>query len=190
MSTPVLHVLAGPNGSGKSSFVQGHLGPATRLHFINADAIAADRWPGDEEAHAYEASRAAADERQQAIAARQSFVTETVFSHLSKGELVVQALAAGYRVELHVMLVPEDVAVMRVEFRVSEGGHSVPTEKIRGRYRRLWALVAAARAIAHRTTFYDNSTAKEFRKVAVYEYGQPVGIPDWPSWTPQELSGD
>lgn len=167
------------------------MGPATDLPFINADAIAAAQWPGEEEAHAYEAAQVAAAARDQAIDSRRSFITETVFSHPSKVELVEQAIRAGYRVELHVMLLPEDVTIARVEYRVDEGGHTVPPEKIRERYQRLWGLVAEARSIAHRVTFYDNSRADEpFRPVAVFEHGQAVGEPDWPVWTPEELTAE
>ena len=188
MSTPLLSVLAGPNGSGKSTFVHAVLEPATGLPFVNADEIAGARWPGEEEAHAYDASRAAATARAQAIAERRSFITETVFSHPSKVALLEQATRAGYRVELHVMLIPEDVAVARVAYRVSTGGHTVPPDKIRERYRRLWGLVVDARGIVHRATFYDNSSSKPFQPVAVYERGHPVGTPTWPTWTPAKLA--
>ena len=187
MSTPLLYILAGPNGSGKSEFARRVLEPATFLPFVNADAIAAERWPGAEETHAYDASLAAAAVRDQAITERRSFITETVFSHPSKVALVEQALRAGYRVEMHVMLIPEDLAVARVAYRVSHGGHSVPADKIRERFRRLWALVAQARAVVHRATFYDNSRSKPFRTVAVSERGHPVGPTDWPVWTPDVL---
>ena len=60
MSTPVLHLLAGPNGSGKTTFYEQVVAPATHLPFVNADHIAADRWPGEELQHGHEASRHAA----------------------------------------------------------------------------------------------------------------------------------
>lgn len=189
MSTPLLHVLAGPNGSGKSTFVREALGPITRLPFVNADEIAAQRWPGQAEQHAYDASAAAAQARDQAIAERRSFIAETVFSHPSKVDLIGRAVAAGYLVELHVMLVPEDLAVARVAHRVALGGHTVPEHKVRQRYRRLWELVVQARPIVDRTTFYDNTaSARPFRAVAVYERGRLVGTPAWPVWTPLEIT--
>lgn len=190
MSTPVLHVLAGPNGAGKTTFAERVLVPVTQLPFINADEIAAAHWPGEEEARAYEASQLAARERREAMRAQRSFITETVFSHPSKAELIEQAVAAGYLVTLHVLLIPEPVAVARVAHRVNRGGHAVPQQKIRERYRRLWTLVARARGIAHRTVVYDNSTAAAFRVVASYERGAPVGTPSWPSWAPSELVDD
>lgn len=184
----MLCVVAGPNGSGKSTFVRTVLAPATGLPVINADEIAAALWPGAEEANAYDASRAATEARDQAIGARRSFITETVFSHPSKVALVRQATGAGYLVELHVMLIPEEVTVARVAYRVSAGGHTVPPDKIRERYHRLWGLVVEGRAIAHRAMFYDNSRSKPFRQVAAYERGQLVATPIWPTWTPEILT--
>lgn len=189
MSAPTLHVLAGPNGSGKSTFVRAALQPLTRLAFINADEIAAERWPGTEEQHAYDASQAAAQARDAAIAAGRSFITETVFSHPSKVDLIMQALGAGYVVQLHVTVVSEDIAVARVGHRVGLGGHSVPETKIRERYRRLWQLVAASCPLVHRATFYDNmSDRAAYRVMATYEHGRPLHPPVWPAWTPSELT--
>ena len=71
----------------------------------------------------------AAERRDELLTARTSFVTETVFSHESKVDLVKAAVEAGYLVTLHVVLVPEDLAVVRVANRVENGGHDVPEEK-------------------------------------------------------------
>jgi predicted ABC-type ATPase len=185
---PVLHLLAGPNGSGKTTLVQRVIEPVTHLPFINADVIAAKRWPEAQAQHAYDASEAAAAERDVLLVQGTSFITETVFSHPSKLALIAKAQRAGYRVELHVVLLPEDTAVARVRHRVGAGGHDVPEVKIRERYQRLWHLVAQARVLADTTTFYDNSSAKTpLRLVARYEHGQPIGMPQWPSWTPGVL---
>lgn len=188
MSTPVLHLLAGPNGAGKTTFVRRVLQPATHLPFVNADEIAAERWPGREVEHAYDASRAAAAQRVRLMSERRSFITETVFSHASKVDLVSRAAAFGYLTHLHVILMPEDATVARVAHRVRHGGHEVPEEKVRQRYARLWDLVVRASAIADRAEFYDNSrAAKPFRVVAAMELGRWVGEPSWPAWTPAAL---
>jgi predicted ABC-type ATPase len=188
VSTPVLHVLAGPDGAGKSTFVHEVLEPVTGLPFVNADEIAKDRWPGREQEQAYEASAAAAALREDLLEARRSFITETVFSHPSKVDLVRRAAAGGYLVSLHVVLVPVELTLLRVEHRVGLGGHAVPVAKIRERYERLWKLVADARSYADRTTFYDNSlAARPFSPVASFERGRPVGDARWPSWAPAVL---
>lgn len=186
---PVLHLLAGPNGSGKSTFVERVLQPVTHLRFVNADVIAAERWPNAQEEHAYEASRAAAEERSQLLNEGTSFISETVFSHPSKLELVAQAVSLGYIVHLHVVMLPVDATVARVSERVQLGGHSVPEHKIRERYERLWDLIARARNVADRTSIYDNSAAANpFRLVAAYEHGLLIGDAGWPTWTPTALT--
>lgn len=191
MSTPVLHLLAGSNGAGKSTFAEAFLIPRTHLPFVNADLIAARLWPDDREEQARrapEVSQLAAEERDRLIATRVSFITETVFSHPSKLDLLQQAREFGYTVWLHIVMVPEGLAVERVADRVAAGGHTVPEDKIRGRYGRLWGLVARAHDVADRAEFYDNSSLDApFRRVAVYEYGQIVGRPDWPAWVAAEL---
>lgn len=185
---PVLHLLAGPNGSGKSTYAVRVLRLVQRLPFVNADEIAMSRWPTEPAEHAYDAARLAAAQRQQFMAERRSFITETVFSHPSKVDLVEQALQRGYTVRLHVLMIPLETTVSRVAERVRRGGHDVPDQKIRERYHRLWGLVAQARERADRADFFDNSVAATpFRPVARYEWGQPVGVPDWPEWTPEIL---
>ena len=160
----------------------------THLPFVNADLIAAERWPGSELSHAYEASQAAAALRSELMAARRSFITETVFSHPSKVELVSTAQRAGYLVTLHVVLLPVEVTLARVAHRVARGGHEVPEQKVRERFLRLWPLVAQARALADRTRVYDNSTASTpFRLVAEYEHGELMGRASYPRWAPVEL---
>ena len=186
---PVLHLIAGPNGAGKTTLATRVIAPVTHLPFINADVIAAQRWPEAQAEHAYEASQVAADQRQELILARASFITETVFSHPSKLALIRDAQDEGYLVLLHVVLVPEGLSVARVGDRVRRGGHTVPEDKIRERYRRLWALVVQARALAERAYIYDNSRATTpLRLVASDERGELVGATDWPTWTPHALT--
>jgi predicted ABC-type ATPase len=185
---PVLHVIAGPNGAGKTTFYVAVLGPVTHLDFVNADVIAAERWPDAQVEHAYDAAKVAADERSRRIEARRSFATETVFSHESKVALLREARDAGYRVVLHVVLIPEELAVARVVDRVANGGHDVPEDKVRARFTRLWRHLREAIAQADEAHVYDNtSAAGPFRLVASYADGRVVGSPRWPSWTPADL---
>jgi predicted ABC-type ATPase len=118
----------------------------------------------------------------------ESFIAETVFSHPSKLELLDTAQSRGYTVVVHTVLIPEELAVARVRHRVAAGGHSVPEAKIRERYHRLWALVAAAAARADSATFYDNSGIRGPRIVAQMAGGFVVGSPAWPQWTPEALT--
>jgi predicted ABC-type ATPase len=184
-----LDLVVGPNGAGKSTFVELTLAPLLKGGaFVNADEIAKQRWPDAPAAHAYDAARIAADTRARLIELGRSFIAETVFSHPSKLELIDTAHAANYTVALHVLLIPEELAVQRVRYRVSAGGHDVPEAKIRERYQRLWALVGAAIARCDSATVYDNSALKGPRIVAQMSAGHIIGSPTWPAWTPRVLS--
>lgn len=185
---PVLHLLAGPNGAGKSTYVHDVLTPAMGLPFINADIIAARRWPDAQPEHSYQAARIAEAERRTLMAAGTSFVTETVFSHPSKITLLTDAAALGYLVHLHVIMVPVELAVQRVTERVRRGGHPVPADKIRARHERLWTHVAAAIKVVDVAEVLDNSNARHpFRLCATFEHGMVIGDPAWPQWAPRVL---
>ena len=189
MPDPVLHLVAGPNGAGKTTLYETVVGPTTHLEFVNADVIAAERWPEDAVGKSYEAAKVAGARRSEMIEGRTSFVTETVFSHESELELVRAVVGAGYLVTMHVVMVPEALAIARVKSRVASGGHAVPEKQIRERYARLWPLVASAIQIVDCAMVYDNSQARRpFRVVAKFEHGAVVGRTDWPTWAPEALT--
>ena len=184
-----LDLVVGPNGAGKSTFVRLTLAPVLpHATFVNADLIARQRWPDDPESHSYEAARIAAATREALIERRAPFIAETVFSHPSKLDLLRRAAGAGYYTAVHVVLVPEALAVARVAARVVAGGHAVPEEKIRGRYRRLWPLVAEAIVLADTATVYDNSRRRGPNVVADFSHGFAIGQPLWPDWAPPALT--
>lgn len=184
-----LDLVVGCNGAGKSTFIELTLAPLLPgSPFVNADEIAKRRWPQDPAPHSYEAALVAAETRAKLIELGESFIAETVFSHPSKLELVDNAHAHGYTVILHCVLIPEDLAVLRVRHRVQAGGHDVPEPKIRERYQRLWDLVAIAAMRADAATFYDNSTVSGPRIVAQIAGGFVIGSPSWPKWTPAVLN--
>jgi predicted ABC-type ATPase len=180
-----LDLVVGPNGAGKSTFAQLLLAPLRPGSlFVNADVIAAERWPEDSAVHAYEASRIAAETRSALIRDGREFIAETVFSHASKLDLIDEATASGYFVSLHVLVLPEDLAVARVAFRVEQGGHEVPEQKIRERHRRLWTYVVPAVEKASSADFWDNSTIDGPALIAELAGGNLLGRPKWPDWTP------
>lgn len=183
-----LDLIAGPNGAGRTTLYERVIAPdRPGLPFVNADRIARDRFPGEEMTQAYAAGEIAAAARTALIAARLDFCTETVFSHSSKVELVEDAVAAGYDVVMHVMMIPEALSAHRVRLRVASGGHDVPVDKLHERYQRLWPLVVEAIPRCHRSILYDNSSDTGPHAVASYRYGLADHTPRWPPWTPEAL---
>lgn len=184
-----LDLVGGPNGAGKSTFVRLTLAQQlTGSVFVNADEIARRNWPADPAAHAYEAAALATETRHLLIETRRPFIAETVFSHPSKLALIEEGNTAGYYIALHVLMVPEPLAIARVHARVVAGGYDVPKEKITARYQRLWALVADAVGIVDTATFWDNARRHGPEIVALFEDGLVVGEPAWPTWTPPDLT--
>lgn len=186
MTRPILHVLVGPNGAGKSTLYARVLAPETHLPFVNADVMYAAE--PDRYADEYEAGMAASAERDARIARRESFVTETVFSHPDKLRVLRDARDAHHLVHLHVVAIPVDLAVARVAQRVDRGGHDVAEDKIRSRYDRLWTNVVEALSLVRDLTVYDNSRAADpFRVIARFHDGRPVRGSAWPAWAHPDL---
>lgn len=183
-----LDLIVGPNGAGKTTVYEYLVAPdRPGLPFVNADRIASSRFPGRESEQAYAAARIAAAARDALIAARLDFCTETVFSHLSKVDLVLAAVAAGYDVVLHVVMIPLALSGPRVAARVTAGGHDVPTAKLAARYARLWPQVVTALPHCYRAIFYDNSRDDGPLEVAAFRHAIPDYAPRWPGWTPDAL---
>lgn len=67
--------------------------------------------------------------------------------------------AAGYRVKLIFLKLPsEEVAVERVAIRVSQGGHNIPENVIRRRYKAGWSnFVNLYRPLIDAWQVYDNA---------------------------------
>lgn len=163
MSAPVFYLLAGPNGAGKStlyrSAVAEHLIPA-QAEFVNADLYEAQAL--QHVLDPLERSRRArlwADARRaQCLVEARSFVSETVFSHASKLDLIAAAQRAGFGVVLLVVCVDNPQQLLaRVDQRVQEGGHAVPNERILARYPRTLENLSVAAKRADLALLYDTS---------------------------------
>ncbi len=178
-------VLAGANGTGKSTLYATRVAPNFSGPFINADNIQRDEL-GDASPHAaYEAARIAADRRQAFLSRGEDFVTETVFSHPSKLDLIFEARANDFDIFLmHIGVDSPDISVERVAARVEEGGHPVPEDKIRARYARNGRFIRQAVLAADRGFIYDNSllNVSPKRRLIFTNGSLTSAHPDLPSW--------
>lgn len=178
-------VLAGPNGAGKSTYYERYLRPTWgSLKFINADAIAREQWPGEEEARSYDAAQEAETRRRQAMEARESFITETVFSHESKLQLLHDARALGYQVRVfYIGLDSALLSAHRVTHRVGRGGHSVPQDKLAPRYARTLGFLPAILRAASVGIVLDNSHQDPYLEILEVHEGRIIAAADTvPSW--------
>ena len=155
-------LIAGPNGSGKSTTLDflRRSGVETPNYF-NADVIA-QGLEGTPEEIARRSQQVVRDAREAAILSGRSLTYETVMSHPSHVDAIHRARQANFFVRLIFVTTDDpELNVRRVADRVAKGGHDVPDEKIRSRYRRIFdgqllnAIIAADEALLFDTTFGD-----------------------------------
>jgi predicted ABC-type ATPase len=178
---PIIVALAGPNGAGKTTFYHAHLEPAA-LRFVSADVLAREL-----ALEPYAAARAADALRRELVKLRESFVFETVFSDPVGDKLSFLKETAGsdYNVVLiFIGIAGPRVSEERVAMRVSQGGHDVPTEKLKSRFPRTLAnLKGAIRVLPHVIVFDNGDLRQPFRRIAAFERGQLVqAAPALPRW--------
>lgn len=199
MSQPIFHLLAGPNGAGKSTLYRALVASGSidgELEFVNADLY--------EKSHLQhmadlqkrsEAARNWADERRDALLnTRLGFVSETVFSHESKLDLVRHAQSLGYHVVLYVVSVDDPQRLLaRVRQRVEEGGHNVPAKRILERYPRTMAHLKKAVRLADLAFVYDGAEVEQGAHllVAMCQKEQTTLLASkLPSWAAAMLATD
>ncbi len=186
-------VLVGPNGAGKSTLYATRVAPSFAAPFINADVIQRDELRDPSPQASYEAARIASSRRAERLAQRRDFVTETVFSHPSKLELIGEARASGFAViVMHIGVETPDLSVARVGARVEEGGHIVPEAKVRARYERGAPFIREAVVQADRGMVFDNSGLNQPpRHCLTFEKGRlAFALPRLPAWIRSTYEAD
>ena len=187
MNQPILWVLAGPNGAGKTTLYNSWVRLRTKAEFVNADLLATAHFghPAASEAESRWGQQAAEARRQELIQARASLVVESTFSHLSKLDLITQARASRYAVNvLHISVDEVNFLIARVRHRVRNGGHPVPEDRIRGRFLRNQAIIRAALLQAHKGWVFDSSVRNTHPKLCL-TFTNGIGtaeVDPLPSW--------
>ena len=88
------------------------------------------------------------------------FSFETVMSHPSKLDFIKKAKESGYKVYLYFIALPDpELNVLRVQSRVSAGGHDVDPQKVVDRYKRTMGFLAEAVRMVDNAYFFDNSSS-------------------------------
>src|ERR1043166_7771077 len=157
---PSVIALAGPNGAGKSTagpaLVRDTLGVQ---EYVDADLLARGVSPSDPARTAIEAGKVMLRRLRELEKDKRSFAFETTLASRSFAPWISQLIAQGWRFDLLFLWLPsENLAVARVQDRVRHGGHSVPEEVIRRRYRGgLRNFFRLYRPIATSWLMYDNS---------------------------------
>jgi predicted ABC-type ATPase len=132
-----IHIIAGPNGSGKSSHARVTLLPdfLKSNEFVNADEIAKLLSPENPEESAIEAGRIMLNRIDFLLNEGLDFAFETTLSARTYLNLIKKSQDLEYKVNLiFLTLQNAELAKIRVENRVSKGGHNIETPVINRRF--------------------------------------------------------
>lgn len=134
---PNVIMLAGPNGAEKTTSSRSLLAGQLKVKtFVNADIIAQGLAGFDPESAAWKASRIMLNRLDELAESRQVFALETTLAARSYVPRIEKWRGEGYCFQLYYFWLPSaDLAVERVANRVEQGGHHVPEETVRHRYR-------------------------------------------------------
>jgi len=130
-------IIAGPNGAGKTTFAKNFLPQeAHTFRFINADLIAAGLAPFNPESVSFKAARLMLNELDEYTKAGESFAFEATLSGTHYLQRIQEWKNLGYTIKLwFISLSSPELAISRVAERVAQGGHNIPEEIIRRRYK-------------------------------------------------------
>jgi len=160
---PNCYVIAGSNGAGKTTFATEFLPHyADCTNFINPDLIARGLSPFDPDAALAGAGRLVLGRIHASAKQKIDFAFETTLSGRTYATLIKKLDRAGYRVHMFYLWVPNtELALVRISDRVIKGGHDVPAEAVRRRFKRtLTNLFTLYRPLVETLHFFDNSRAQ------------------------------
>jgi predicted ABC-type ATPase len=155
-----LYIIGGCNGAGKTTASFNILPDILHCReYVNADEIARGISPFQPEKVAIEAGRIMLHRIDELLDQGEDFAFETTLSTRSFKGTIERAKAKGYSITLiYFWLESTELAIKRVETRVEEGGHNIPTDTIVRRYygglRNLFNLY---QNICDLILLYDNS---------------------------------
>ena len=134
---PQLYIVSGCNGAGKTTASYTLLPEMLECsQFVKSDEFAKGLSPFNPEGVSVQASRLMLMKIRYLFARKEDFGIETTLATRSLLKMITLAQAEGYYVTvLYFWLNSPDLAVKRVRARVAAGGHNIPEETIRRRYR-------------------------------------------------------
>ena len=158
-----LFIISGCNGAGKTTASYTILPEILDCkEFVNADEIAKGLSPFQPEKVSIEAGRIMLNRIKELIESGENFAFETTLSTRSYTHTVKKAQEKGYNVVLlFFWLQRVELAIERVKERVREGGHNIPTDVVKRRYKKgIYNLFELYLPVIDSVLIFDNSEGK------------------------------
>jgi len=136
------------------------------------------------ESHSYEGALISSFLRHHLLDQNVDFCFETVMSHPSKIDEVIEAKNKGFKTYLYFICIDDpEINISRVENRVQKGGHYVESDRIRKRYYETLKNLIGMVEQSDKCYFFDNSN--EFKLISKISEGglellvNTEELPDW-----------
>ena len=155
-----VYLIGGPNGAGKTTAAYSLLPAQLECsEYVNADEIAPGISPFNPEDVAISAGKIMLSRLRELRLRKIDFAFETTMASKTFAKFLLDCKSDGFTINiLYVWLCSPELAIARVASRVLSGGHSIPEEDIRRRYKSgLINFFNLFNPIADNWLFFDNS---------------------------------
>jgi predicted ABC-type ATPase len=188
IAPPTLTIIAGSNGSGKSTLTRS-IQESLDIPLIDPDAEARKIRPEEPELASVAAGKQAIKLARNYVNNNQSFAVETTLSGNTYLKMMREAKQKGWQINLiYIGIDNVEVNIDRVAQRVAEGGHNVPIEDIRRRYKRSLENLPIALQLVDNASIYDNSTPDGHQNLLTIEDGRISQlVRELPQWLTKAL---
>ena len=183
MIRPTLTFIAGANGAGKTTLTRWNSDLFTAIPLLNPDAVANTLQSRASALSPIAAARHVLDSAEKHLKNAQSFAIETTLAGRNYLQMMVRARNCGFEVVLvYIGTENVDINLVRIKNRVLAGGHDVPEEDVRRRYRRSFENLSAAIKRADHVILFENSTAEGYRLIAILSASGDQWFEPKPPW--------
>ncbi|MBU1261168.1 MAG: zeta toxin family protein [Planctomycetes bacterium] len=133
-----IYIIAGPNGAGKTTFAREFLPNYAHCpNFINSDLIAQGLAPFWPEKANIKAGKLVLEQIHEYAKQQIDFAFETTLAGKTYFRMLRKFKENGYKLHLFFLWIPDTkLAIARINSRVAKGGHNVPVQDVKRRFKR------------------------------------------------------
>jgi predicted ABC-type ATPase len=183
VTTPTLTFIAGANGSGKTTLTRWNSDLFREIPLLDPDAVANTLQATVSEFLPMAAARHVLKTARKHLEQCESFAIETTLSGKNYLQMMGDARNRGFEILLvYIGTADVEINLARIRNRVLAGGHDVPEQDVRRRYRRSFENLPMAIKRADHAILFDNSTENGYRLLAILSSVENQWFEPKPAW--------
>lgn len=168
MIRPTLTFIAGANGAGKTTLTRWNSDLFKEIPLLDPDALANALQTRTSALLPIAAARHVLTSAEEHLRNAESFAVETTLAGRNYLQMMLEARNRGFEIVL-VYIGTENVEInmARIRNRVLAGGHDVPEEDVRRRYKRSFVNLPVAINRSDHAILFDNSADDGYRLIGI-----------------------